>query len=79
MTLVAYNLKTGKQVPLGSKIVDFRGDEATLVSLDRVNEMRYGGHRSGMVTADYWGDGIRSVYDKVFDLEVRDTRWEADQ
>jgi hypothetical protein len=78
MTLVAYDLKTGKQVPLGSKIVDFRGDEATLVSLDRVNEMRYGGHRSGMVTAD-WGDEIRSVYDKVFGLEVRDTRWEADQ
>lgn len=46
------------------------------MSLDRVNEMRYGGHRSGMVTAD-WGDHIRSVYDGVFDLEVRDTRREV--
>ncbi len=78
MTLVAYDLKTGKQVPLGSKIVDFRGNEATLVSLDRVNEMRYGGYRSGKVTAD-WGDHIRSVYDGVFDLEVRDAEWEADR
>ncbi|MGE4212401.1 MAG: hypothetical protein AB7E75_03440 [Candidatus Methanomethylophilaceae archaeon] len=79
MTLVAYDLKTGKQVPLGSKIVDFRGDEATLVSLDRVNEMRYGGYRSGKVTASWADDKIRSVYDGVFDLEVRDAEWEADQ
>ena len=78
MTLVAYDLKTGKQVPLGSKIVDFRGNEATLMSLDRVNEVRYGGYRSGKVTAD-WGDHIRSVYDGVFDLEVRDAEWEADR
>ena len=71
--LRAIHAKTGKPVVLGDKITDFRGDKATLMHLDRVNEMRYGGCRSGKVTAR-WHDGmLRSVYDTVFDLEIRDT------
>jgi hypothetical protein len=73
MTLKAIDKKTGLPVQIGDEIIDFRGDKATLISLDRVNEIRYGGHRSGKVTAR-WHDGmLRSVYDTVFDLEIRDT------
>lgn len=31
MTLIAYNTKTGEQVPIGSEIVDFRGKKAILI------------------------------------------------
>ena len=72
----AIHAETGKPVELGDKITDFRGDKATLMSLDRVNEMRYGGHRSGKVTAR-WRDGtLRSVYDSVFGIIVIETEWE---
>ncbi|MCI2092519.1 MAG: hypothetical protein LKK03_01395 [Candidatus Methanomethylophilus sp.] len=77
MTLYAVNVKTGVTVPVGSEIIDFRGDRATLVSLDRVNECRYGGCRSGKVTAKWQNGHCRSVYDKVFGLEIRDTDLEA--
>jgi hypothetical protein len=74
--LRAIHAKTGKPVVLGDKITDFRGDKATLMHLDRVNEMRYGGCRSGKVTAR-WHDGtLRSVYDGVFDIIVIETNWE---
>ena len=74
--LRAIHAGTGKTVGLGDKITDFRGDKATLMHLDRVNERRYGGCRSGKVTAR-WHDGtLRSVYDGVFDIIVIETEWE---
>lgn len=73
--LVAYDEKTGKVVPVGSVVQDCCGNYAKLLSLDRVNEIRYGGCRSGMVTAD-WGDYTRCEFDKILNLEVRETDWE---
>lgn len=76
MTLIAVNPATGKEVPIGSVVTDFRGDEATLVAIERVNEMRYGGHRSGKVSAVWRNGSRRSMYDSVVGLEVRETEWE---
>ena len=74
--LRAIHAETGKPVVLGDKITDFRGDKATLMHLDRVNEIRYGGRRSGKVTVR-WHDGmLMTVYDKVFDIIVIETDWE---
>lgn len=76
MTLVAYDVKTGEPVPIGSTVINFRGDEATLTSLARVNEQRYGGYRSGKVIVKNSDGSVWDYYDKVFDLEVRNTDWE---
>lgn len=74
--LRAIHAKTGKPVEIGDEITDFRGKKAILVSVDRVNEMRYGGCRGGKVTGR-WYDGILgSVYDGVFDLIVINSEWE---
>lgn len=74
--LRAIHAKTGKPVEIGDEIIDHRGDKAILVSLDRVNEMRYGGCRGGKVTARRY-DGIRgSVYDGIFGIIVIETNWE---
>lgn len=75
MTLVAYDVKTGEPIPIGSGIIDSRGNVAILVEVVRVNEMRYGGYRSGKVVGN-WDGYTRCVYDKVFGLEVRNTDWE---
>ena len=72
----AIHAKTGKPVEIGDEITDFRGDKAILVSLDRVNEMRYGGCRSGKVTGRWYDGMLRSVYDGVFGIIVIETNWE---
>ncbi|MGE0015681.1 MAG: hypothetical protein AB7S83_05850 [Candidatus Methanomethylophilaceae archaeon] len=72
MSLVAYNKETGEPVPIGSEVVDFRGDKAILVGIERVNEMRYGGYRSGKVAVEC-DSYTYSYYDGVFGLEVRET------
>lgn len=82
--LRAIHVKTGKPVEIGDEIVDFRGNKAILVSLDRVNEMRYGGRRSGKITvelvdqkrSDRVFDITGSVYDKVYDIIVIEIDWE---
>lgn len=73
--LRAIHTKTGEPIEIGDEITDFRGDRAVLLSLDRVNEMRYGGRRSGKITAR-WGDHVQSVYDGVCDITVIETNWE---
>ena len=45
----AIDVKTGNVVRIGDTIKDHDGKPATLVDLVRVNEMYYGGHRSGKV------------------------------
>ena len=75
--LRAIHAKTGKPVEIGDEITDFRGDKAILVSLDRVNEQRYGGRRSGKIsyrTED--GDFGSEIYDGVFGIIVIETNWE---
>ena len=75
--LRAIHAKTGKPVEIGDEITDFRGDKAILVSLDRVNEQRYGGRRSGKISYRRGdGDFGCEVYDKVFDIIVIETEWE---
>lgn len=69
----AIDLKTGKEVKIGDIVKDSDGEEATLVALCRVNEMYYGGRRSGKV-AVRWPDSRYSMeyYDSVFDLRVEE-------
>ena len=74
--LRAIDTETGKPVEIGAEIIDHRGDKAILVSLDRVNEMRYGGCRSGKVTGRWYDGMLRSVYDGVFGITVIETNWE---
>lgn len=73
VTLKAYKKSTGEEVKIGDTIIDFRGDKAILVAITRVNEFELGGRRSGKVAAR-WIDrnDYREVYDKVFDLIVRE-------
>lgn len=75
--LRAIHAKTGKPVEIGDEITDFRGDKAILISLDRVNEQRYGGRRSGKVSYRREDGRFGSeVYDSVFDLIVINSEWE---
>lgn len=68
MLLNAYNTKTGNLVKLGDEVTDFRGDTATLVTLERANEIG----RDGKVVVQY-PDADRQDYGyaRVWDLEVR--------
>lgn len=68
--------KTGEPIEIGDEITDFRGDRAVLLSLDRVNEMRYGGRRSGKITVKWEDHRPTVVYDSVFDITVIETDWE---
>lgn len=73
--LQAIDNRTCQPVEIGDEIIDFRGEKAILVSLDRVNEFRYGGRRSGLLTFNRNGDA-QTVYDKVFGISVIETDWE---
>ena len=74
--LRAIHAKTGKPVEIGDEIIDHRGKKAILVSLDRVNEMRYGGRRSGKISYRRGDGDFGEVYDSVFDIIVIETEWE---
>ena len=68
--LIARDLKTNQIVNIGDEVISFRGEKATLNALTRVNEMYYGGRRSGKVEV-IWKDGFKSeYYDGVFNLRV---------
>lgn len=68
MLLNAYNTKTGNLVKLGDEVTDFRGDTATLVMLERANEIG----RDGKVVVQYPGAYRKDYgYARVWDLEVR--------
>ena len=74
--LFAVDKTTEEPVKLGSIITSFRGERAKLISCERVNELRYGGRRSGKVFVE-WIDrnpGFKAeYYDNVFNLIVIDT------
>ena len=71
MKLKAFDKNTGKEVKIGDTIIDFRGDRAILTAITRVNELNYGGHRSGKICAAWENGDRREVYDKVFNLIVK--------
>lgn len=65
---VAHDEATGAEVKVGDTVVSFRGETATLISLDRPA----GNGRSGKVTVE-WSDAPGSrgyYYDGVFGLKV---------
>ena len=66
--LVAHDEKTGDEVKVGDTVISFRGEPATLISLDRPA----GNGRSGKVTVEWAkAPGTRSYYyDGVFGLTV---------
>lgn len=69
----AIDVKTGNEVRIGDTVKDHDGNPATLVDLVRVNEMYYGGHRSGKVAVRWPGDRYTmEYYDGVFDLRVEE-------
>jgi hypothetical protein len=69
----AIDLNTGEEVKVGSKVTSFRGEEAVLLDLCRVNEFYYGGRRSGKVLVQWTKDGFRAeYYDNVFNLRVEE-------
>lgn len=70
--LAAYDTNTGREIPIGSIVTDSRGDRARLEYLDRANEFRYGGRRSGKVGVTFTDGNRGEYYDNVFNLEVRD-------
>lgn len=75
--LVAYDKKTMEPIALGSKVISFRGEEALLLDNERVNEMRYGGRRSGKVYIQWLKDGFKAeYYDDVFGIVVVDPELE---
>jgi hypothetical protein len=80
MKLVTYDKKTGKVVEEGTTVTDHRGDAWVFLRATRVNQMRYGGHRSGLVVIGRADGVFCEVYDGVCDLEVRSPELEeADQ
>lgn len=70
---------TGRQIKVGDTITSFRGEKAKLVGLERVNEFRYGGRRSGKVIVEWVEDGFKAeYYDDVFNIIVIDTELEKE-
>ena len=76
---MAIDTKTSIPIEDGSVITSFRGEKAKLIACERVNEIRYGGRRSGKVFVE-WIDknpGFRTeYYDSVFNLTVIDPELE---
>ena len=71
--LVARDLNTGELVKIGDIVTSFRGEQAELCYLDRVNEFFYGGRRSGKVGVRWLGRNDEhkcEYYDNVFNLIV---------
>ncbi len=78
--LIAYDKATGQPVAEGTVVKDFRGDEVVFIRAIRMNEMRYGGHRSGKILIrSLDGSFRREVYDKVCNLEIRNMELEGSQ
>ena len=79
---MAIDTKTGIPIEDGSVITSFRGEKAKLIACERMNEIRYGGRRSGIVFAE-WIDGNpgfrAEYYDSVFNLTVIDPELEGDK
>ena len=71
MKLKAFKADTGEEVKIGDMIIDFRGEKATLTAITRINELYYGGCRSGKICAVWENGHEREVYDKVFNLIVK--------
>ena len=65
---IAVDEKTGEIVPVGSEVTDFRGEKATLVSIDRAR----GPYRSGKITCVYPDGHGWSYYDGVFGIRVEE-------
>ena len=75
--LIAMDNKTWKPIAIGDLVTSFRGEKATFMGCDRVNELRYGGRRSGKVVVQWPGDiHKREYYDNVFDITVIDLECE---
>ena len=69
----AIDLNTGEEVKIGSHVTSFRGEDAILLDLCRVNEIYYGGRRSGKVFVQWVKDGFKAeYYDNVFNLRVEE-------
>jgi len=80
ISLVAYDKTTGEIVEDGAIVTSFRGEKMIFVRATRVNEMRYGGRRSGLIVIREPDGGFSlEVYDNVCNLEVRSPEMEAEQ
>lgn len=81
MPLQAFNVETGEAVEIGDTVTDFRGDIATLISVDRARQPG----KSGLVSVRWdayrqpgHDAGVWDYYDNVFGLEVREVERDAE-